>query len=48
MKMKWLTYVRNSLSFTVPEWTKLTAKDKEDLKQYAVEEGKVLGIAIEV
>jgi hypothetical protein len=46
--MKWLSYVRNELKFTVPEWNTLTQKDKDDLKNYAVVEGQAKGITIEV
>jgi hypothetical protein len=40
-------YLRQELHFTVPEYTKLSTKDKDDLKRYAVEEMTLLGIAFE-
>ena len=33
-----LIYLKKELNFTTPEWITLSEKDKDELKQYAIEE----------
>lgn len=39
-----LAYLKRELGFTVGEWQKLSKKDQDDLRQYAEDEKKALGI----
>ena len=39
-----LRYLMNELKFKTTEWTSLSEKDKEELKQWADEEQKALGL----
>lgn len=41
-----IAYLREQLRFTVPEWGSLTDADKAQLKQWAEEEMKALGLEI--
>lgn len=49
-EIKALTYLRQELAVPttpfVAEWGKLTDKDKADLREYAVEEGKARGVNV--
>lgn len=33
-----LIYLKKELNFTTPEWIGLSEKDKDELRQYAIEE----------
>ena len=39
-----LKYLMQELKFTTSEWTQLSDKDREELKQYATEEMDALGL----
>lgn len=38
-----LVYLKRELNFTVPEWSKLSEEDKEQLKRWAEEEQRIRG-----
>ena len=40
-----VAYLRQELKFTAKEWNELSETDKVDLKSWAEEEMKILGIA---